>query len=294
GDTANGRSPRSFSHGTRNSGTTPRPPPISFTRSCASARNSARSSPPTRFSPVSRSGGRSWQCSSIVSGCLPPRWPPPPERAPAARRFPAAGETFGDFLLLAELGRGAQGPVFLASQLSLGDRPVVLKLTPCEAGEHLSLARLQHTHIVPLYSVQDHPARGLRALCMPYFGGATLARLLEALRGQPPARRTGQDLLDALDRAQAAAPLVPPAPPPLPPPPAGGGVRVKGPARQTLAGASYVEAVCWVGACVADALQYAHERGLVHLDLKPSNVLLAADAQPMLLDFHLARGPIHP
>jgi tetratricopeptide (TPR) repeat protein len=31
---------------------------------------------------------------------------------------------------------------------------------------------------------------------------------------------------------------------------------------------------------------------LVHLDLKPSNVLLAADGQPMLLDFHLARAPL--
>jgi tetratricopeptide (TPR) repeat protein len=49
-----------------------------------------------------------------------------------------------------------------------------------------------------------------------------------------------------------------------------------------------------MGACMADALQYAHERGLLHLDLKPSNVLLAADGQPMLLDFHLARGPIQP
>src|SRR4029079_14143600 len=35
-------------------------------------------------------------------------------------------------------------------------------------------------------------------------------------------------------------------------------------------------------------------RGLVHLDLKPSNVLLANDGQPMLLDFHLAREPIGP
>jgi tetratricopeptide (TPR) repeat protein len=31
-----------------------------------------------------------------------------------------------------------------------------------------------------------------------------------------------------------------------------------------------------------------------HLDLKPSNVLLAADGQPMLLDFHLAREPLRP
>src|SRR5262245_51609247 len=51
---------------------------------------------------------------------------------PAAPQFPEAGEALGEFLLLAELGRGAQGRVFLASQLSLGERPVVLKLLPCE------------------------------------------------------------------------------------------------------------------------------------------------------------------
>jgi eukaryotic-like serine/threonine-protein kinase len=197
----------------------------------------------------------------------------------AAPDFPTAGESLGDFLLLAELGRGAHGRVFVASQLSLGDRPVVLKVTPLEASEHLTLARLQHTHIVPLYSVQDDPERRLRALCMPYFGGATLAQVLDALRPQPPAQRTGQNLLDALDRAQAACPLAAPA---------------RGPARQGLGWATYTEAVCWIGACLAEALHYAHERGLVHLDVKPSNILLAADAQPMLLDFHLAREPIRP
>jgi hypothetical protein len=113
----------------------------------------------------------------------------------AGPQFPAAGESLGDFLLLGELGGGSQGRVFLARQRSLENRPVVLKLTPCEASEHLALARLQRTHIVPLYSVQDLPARGLRALCMPYFGGATLADLLAALRPWPPPLRTGQDLL---------------------------------------------------------------------------------------------------
>jgi tetratricopeptide (TPR) repeat protein len=113
---------------------------------------------------------------------------------------------------------------------------------------------------------------------MPYFGGATLAQLLQAMRSHPPAQRTGQSLLDALNHVQAAARV---------------DAQATGPARQILAGASYVQALCWVGARLADALHYAHERSLVHLDLKPSNVLLAADGQPMLLDFHLAREPLH-
>src|SRR5439155_10702013 len=46
----------------------------------------------------------------------------------ALPQFPAAGEALGDFLLLAELGRGAHGRVFLASQRPLGGRPVVLKV----------------------------------------------------------------------------------------------------------------------------------------------------------------------
>src|SRR5262249_40874986 len=90
-------------------------------------------------------------------------------------------------------------------------------------------------------------------------------------------QRTGQQLVAALERAQAAAPLT---------------VPVGGPACEFLAGASYTRAVCWLGACLADALQYARAHGLVHLDLKPSNVLLAADGQPMLLAFHLARAPL--
>jgi serine/threonine protein kinase len=198
------------------------------------------------------------------------------EAGPASP-FPASGEVLGDFRLLAELGRGARGRVFLAAQPALADRLVVLKLAPRSGEEHLSLARLQHTHIVPLYSVQDDVGRNLRALCMPYFGGATLGRLLELLAAQPPARRTGNRVVEALRQAQSAAPVALP---------------VEGPACRFLAQASYPRAICWMGTCLADALQYTHERDLVHLDLKPANVLWAADGQPMLLDLHLARAPI--
>jgi WD40 repeat protein len=40
---------------------------------------------------------------------------------------------------------------------------------------------------------------------------------------------------------------------------------------------------------LAQALHHAHERGVVHRDLKPGNVLLAADGTPRITDFGLAR-----
>src|SRR3954470_22072885 len=82
--------------------------------------------------------------------------------------FPVEGSTLGELHLLRELGRGALGRVFLAKQQSLSDRLLAVKVTPRRGQEHLSLARLQHTHIVPLYSVQDFQNENLRAICMPY------------------------------------------------------------------------------------------------------------------------------
>ena len=113
--------------------------------------------------------------------------------------FPRSGETIAGFRLVEELGRGSFARVFLASERQLADRSVALKVSRTGSREPQTLARLQHTHIVPVYSYRTDRATGLHLLCMPFFGKVTLARLL-AERRSLTRPRTGGDLVAALDR----------------------------------------------------------------------------------------------
>jgi serine/threonine protein kinase/Flp pilus assembly protein TadD len=198
---------------------------------------------------------------------------------PAGRmaELPEVGERLGPFRLRAELGRGASGRTYLATDPGLADRLVVLKVIPDDQDEHLALAQLRHTHIVPLFSEHSFPDQGWRVLCMPYLGGANLARILKEAHAAPPAERSGKLVADLIDKYshQVTSPRL-----------------AQTPFRRGLEQATYPEAIVWIAACLADALHYAHGRGLVHMDVKPSNVLITVDGQPMLLDFHLARPPI--
>ena len=132
----------------------------------------------------------------------------PRRRGGAAKRIAALrpGEELCGFRLKAELGRGAFARVFLAEEVSLGDRPVVLKISKAQGDEPQILARLQHAHIVPVHSARDDRKTGLRLLCMPFLGGANLARLLEESRGVAPARTTGRGLVEALDQLSQRLP----------------------------------------------------------------------------------------
>jgi serine/threonine protein kinase/tetratricopeptide (TPR) repeat protein len=187
----------------------------------------------------------------------------------AGPAFPESGQTIAGFRLVEEVGRGSFARVFLAQDRTLADRLVALKITRPGTREPQTLARLQHTHIVPIYSHGTDPVSGLHVLCMPYFGRVTLAALL----AEPDTRlcRTGAELVRVLERLQRSA--------------SDWGPRV---AREALACRSYPRAIAWWGARLAEGLQHAHDRGILHRDIKPSNVLISGDGLPMLLDFNLA------
>jgi serine/threonine protein kinase/tetratricopeptide (TPR) repeat protein len=192
--------------------------------------------------------------------------------------WPSGGEEWFGFRLREELGRGSFARVFLATQLDLAGRPVVLKISRIHGNEPYTLAQLQHTHIVPIHSLHEDAATGLRMVCMPYFGGAGLDRVLRVLWGpgtSPPER--GEQLMQALAEVS---------------PKDEGPHRLERPAP-ALQRSSYVNAVVWMAARLAEALHHAHERGILHRDIKPSNILLTADGQPMLLDFNLSASPSH-
>jgi tetratricopeptide (TPR) repeat protein len=187
--------------------------------------------------------------------------------------FPEVGQTISGFFLVEELGRGAFARVFLARERELADRPVALKVTRRGSREPQTLARLQHTHIVPVHSHRIDKATGLHLLCMPFFGRTTLARVLADVRTL--GYRAGAGLVESLDRLE----------------PAEGTVGASS-GWAALEGRTYDRALAWWGARLAEALEHAHDRGVLHRDIKPSNVLVTSDGMPMLLDFNLAREPL--
>lgn len=197
---------------------------------------------------------------------------------PGTLGFPVVGDTLDGCVLVAELGSGGCGSAFLAQQSALADRPVVLKVSRnTTRHEDLNLARLQHTHIMPLYWASTVRPLGFRVLAMPYLARTTLATLTHRLGPGPAREWTGAAALQVLEADQERVPVRIAAQPHL---------------TEALERASWVEFVVRAGEAIAEALAYAHQRGLVHLDLKPANVLITPDGQPIVLDLDVARQPI--
>jgi serine/threonine protein kinase len=181
------------------------------------------------------------------------------------------GDQVDDFDLLTLLGEGAFAKVFLARQRSL-QRLVALKVSAARGNEPQTLAQLDHPHIVRVYDQRTVPGGGMRLLYMPYVSGGTLHSVLEHARAVPPDKRSGRTLIEAIDRVLQRRGEEPP---------------VESPGRARLAEMTWPQAVAWMGVRLADALHYAHRRGVLHRDIKPANILLTADGAPRLADFNV-------
>jgi len=200
---------------------------------------------------------------------MPTGTPDDPQRADSAGSAPfEEPRPFGSYLLLKELGRGAQGVVFLAEHPNL-QRKVALKMLT-GAGAQSQVVRDRFRREAELTSKFEHPGicgvhdfgevDGLPYIAMQYVRGTSLASLVEKARAG-----SGAGVATAGAKGSDTVTIV------------GGGSK------------GGLEDVLRLVERAARALHVAHEAGLVHRDIKPANIMVTLEGHPVLLDFGLAR-----
>lgn len=217
-----------------------------------------------------------------------------------------AGRTLGAFALLEEVGRGGMGVVYKARHKAL-DRIVALKILPLAAqldsnqlrrfrNESRAVAQLSHAHIVPLFDVGEE--QDTHFYSMQFIEGVNLSRMIADTRKQvsgtprrghsetPPAGHAETVELKASDSGQPAGSV-----------PDNEETGISFSADDFLSAAK-LKRMRWnhrlpynvarIGICVARALQCAHNEGIVHRDVKPSNLMLDPSGKVWVTDFGLA------
>jgi serine/threonine protein kinase/Flp pilus assembly protein TadD len=208
-------------------------------------------------------------------------------------------ESLGDFRIIREIGRGGMGIVYEAQQISLGRR-VALKVLPFAAtmdprqlqrfkNEAHAAAQLHHTNIVPVYSVGCE--RGVHFYAMQFIEGHSLAEMIAQLRQVENSQETSRKAAkDAKEDPNLTAPFAPsrlcvsPSSADAPTPP----IAALSTVRSTR-GPAFFRLVADLGIQAAEALDCAHQQGIVHRDVKPANLMLDATGRLWVTDFGLAQ-----
>ena len=197
---------------------------------------------------------------------------------PAAERFGSLllppVDSLDEFTLIRELGRGGMGVVYLARDEELGRLAAVKLLKATHLDSELAIGRLRHeakavaglshSSIVPIYRYGHE--QDLHFLAMEYVEGLTFEEWLSEAAGGGDATRsdTGQATGGKEGGSDA--------------PPAVGGLLDRAQIREAIS----------VLVRIGDAIQYAHDKGVIHRDLKPSNILLGPGGAAKVTDFGIA------
>lgn len=202
---------------------------------------------------------------------------------------PTGLQSIGDYRLVREIGRGGMGVVYEAWQVSLRRR-VALKVLPFTSAhdvkqisrfknEAQAAAQAQHPNIVPVFAIGEEA--GTHYYVMQLIEGQSLTSLLAALRngGTPRCGTTAPNFGDTYDDGHPAL---------TGESSSSSSTETTSPMRASET-ADHIRAVARLGIQAAEALHAAHEIGIVHRDVKPSNLLLDDQGKLWITDFGLAR-----
>ena len=185
----------------------------------------------------------------------------------------------GEYEVLREIGRGGMGVVYEAYQTSMARNVALKVLSPAITStkravkrfqrEARAAGRLQHTNIVPVHTIGEE--QGLWFYSMELIRGRALHHVIDDIRKL--GERPGEQHLALVSTTKSLS--------------------VKKGSEEGTSGTAvediYFVRIAQMFAGVADALETAHEQGVIHRDVKPSNLILDTDGILKVTDFGLAR-----
>lgn len=182
--------------------------------------------------------------------------------------------SLGGYDIVREIGRGGMGVVYEAIQCSLGRRVALKVISQHLTGNPNSIERfrrearfasvLHHSSIVPVFDVGE--ADGVCFYAMQFIAGKSLDQVIAELH--LPSANFALGLTDSSRQPFGV------------------------PSSTTTAfrySSELISNSAKIALQVAEALSYAHGRGILHRDVKPANILIDSIGNAWVTDFGLAR-----